>query len=163
MMMMMMLQTGLSPLHVASYYGQIEFVRTMLTALPATARSEPPGVVNPLVGKELGIEYGLTPLHMAAQSGHENLVRLLLNFQGVQVDASSATMVCCPLPFLPCLPPPNWDWAAERDPTPLGGSLRSRSRGRPPAKPLHRPAQHQGLQGSASQPVSHHPPVRPGI
>ncbi|KHN87874.1 Ankyrin-3, partial [Toxocara canis] len=37
-------------------------------------------------------KYGFTPLHLAAQSGHDSLVRMLLN-QGVQVDATSTTMV----------------------------------------------------------------------
>lgn len=37
-------------------------------------------------------QYGFTPLHLAAQSGHDSLVRMLLN-QGVQVDATSTTMV----------------------------------------------------------------------
>ncbi len=36
------LQTGLTALHVAAHYGQIEFVRDMLTKVPATIRSEQP-------------------------------------------------------------------------------------------------------------------------
>lgn len=108
-------QTGLNPMHVAAYYGQMDFVRAILREVSATVRSEPPTNFNPLITKELSQEvrtgsidlhtvapsldtifsfqYGLTPLHMAAQSGHEGLVRMLLNQTGVQVDASTATMV----------------------------------------------------------------------
>lgn len=63
----------------------------MLRHVPASVRSEPP-IYNHLVVKEFATEYGLTPLHLAAQSGHDSLVRMLLN-QGVQVDATSTTMV----------------------------------------------------------------------
>ena len=35
-------QTGFTALHVAAHYGQIEFVREMLTKVPAIVRSEPP-------------------------------------------------------------------------------------------------------------------------
>ena len=35
-------QTGLTALHVAAQYGQMEFVREMLSKVPATVRSEPP-------------------------------------------------------------------------------------------------------------------------
>lgn len=43
-------------------------------------------------------QYGFTPLHLAAQSGHDSLVRMLLN-QGVQVDATSTTMVSIIIPL----------------------------------------------------------------
>ena len=35
-------QTGLTALHVAAQFGQIDFVREMLAKVPATVRSEPP-------------------------------------------------------------------------------------------------------------------------
>ena len=35
-------QTGLSALHVAAHFGQVDFVREMLTKVPATVKSEPP-------------------------------------------------------------------------------------------------------------------------
>ncbi len=79
-------------MHVAAYYGQSDFVNEMLKYVPASARSEPP-IYNHLVVKEFATEYGFTSLHLAAQSGHDSLVRMLLN-QGVQVDATSTTMVC---------------------------------------------------------------------
>ena len=45
-------QTGLTALHVAAHYGQTEFVREMLTRVPATLKSEAPS--NPLFSfKEL--------------------------------------------------------------------------------------------------------------
>ena len=77
----------MTALHVAAQYGQIDFVREMLTKVPATTRSEVPQ------SSDFGAEFGLTPLHLAAQSGHEGLVRLLLNFQGVQVDAATSIQV----------------------------------------------------------------------
>ena len=84
-------KTGLNALHIAAYYGNSDFVNEMLKHVPASVRSEPP-IYNHLVVKEFATEYGLTPLHLAAQSGHDTLVRMLLN-QGVQVDATSTTMV----------------------------------------------------------------------
>ena len=36
------MQTGLTALHVAAHYGQMDFVRDMLSKVPATIRSEPP-------------------------------------------------------------------------------------------------------------------------
>lgn len=35
-------QTGLTALHVAAQFGQIDFVREMLAKVSATVRSEPP-------------------------------------------------------------------------------------------------------------------------
>uniref|UniRef100_A0A915KCB5 Ion transport domain-containing protein n=1 Tax=Romanomermis culicivorax TaxID=13658 RepID=A0A915KCB5_ROMCU len=90
--------TGLSAMHVASYYGQMEFVRALLFNVPPTLRSEPPmNNDKPLMSREFANEYGFTPLHMAAQSGHEGLVRLLLNFSLVQVDAATTLMSIIPL------------------------------------------------------------------
>ncbi|PIO59697.1 ankyrin repeat protein, partial [Teladorsagia circumcincta] len=84
--------TGLNAMHIAAYYGNSDFVNEMLKSVPASIRSEPP-IYNHHVVKEFATEYGFTPLHLAAQSGHDSLVRMLLN-QGVQVDATSTTMVC---------------------------------------------------------------------
>ncbi|VDL67349.1 unnamed protein product [Nippostrongylus brasiliensis] len=84
-------KTGLNALHIAAYYGNSDFVNEMLKSVPASVRSEPP-IYNHHVVKEFATEYGFTPLHLAAQSGHDSLVRMLLN-QGVQVDATSTTMV----------------------------------------------------------------------
>jgi hypothetical protein len=39
------LQTGLTALHVAALHGQTEFVREMLTRVPATLKSETAGTV----------------------------------------------------------------------------------------------------------------------
>ena len=36
------MQTGLTALHVAAHYGQMDFVRDMLSKVPATITSEPP-------------------------------------------------------------------------------------------------------------------------
>uniref|UniRef100_A0AC35TT07 ANK_REP_REGION domain-containing protein n=1 Tax=Rhabditophanes sp. KR3021 TaxID=114890 RepID=A0AC35TT07_9BILA len=88
-------KTGLNALHVAAYYGNIEFVNSMLMHISANQRSEPP-LYNHLVVKEFATEYGFTPLHLASQSGHEGLVRMLLN-QNIQVDAASTTMNITPL------------------------------------------------------------------
>ncbi|PIO68080.1 ankyrin repeat protein [Teladorsagia circumcincta] len=84
-------KTGLNAMHIAAYYGNSDFVNEMLKSVPASIRSEPP-IYNHHVVKEFATEYGFTPLHLAAQSGHDSLVRMLLN-QGVQVDATSTTMV----------------------------------------------------------------------
>lgn len=42
----MFLQTGLTALHVAASYGQVGFIREILTSVPATIKSEPPGSGN---------------------------------------------------------------------------------------------------------------------
>jgi len=39
-------QTGLTALHVAASYGQLDFIRELLITVPATLRSEPPGTGN---------------------------------------------------------------------------------------------------------------------
>ena len=40
--MVQIFQTGLTALHVAALHGQTEFVREMLTRVPATLKSESP-------------------------------------------------------------------------------------------------------------------------
>lgn len=69
-------------------------MRELLANIPATSVTEPPLSAASSFIKELGTESGLTPLHMAAYSGEENVVRLLLNIEGVQVDAPTANLVC---------------------------------------------------------------------
>lgn len=82
---------GLTPLHVAAYYGQADTVRELLASVPATVKSETPSGQS--LVPELGTESGMTPLHLAAYSGNENVVRLLLNSAGVQVDAATSENV----------------------------------------------------------------------
>ncbi|XP_022089542.1 serine/threonine-protein phosphatase 6 regulatory ankyrin repeat subunit B-like isoform X2 [Acanthaster planci] len=90
-------KTGLTALHIAAHYGQSDFVREMLTKVPATIRSESPASM-PGDLKEISIhDHGLTPLHLAAQSGHEGLVRLLLNSPGVQPDVPTQEQGTIPL------------------------------------------------------------------
>uniref|UniRef100_A0A674EK83 Serine/threonine-protein phosphatase 6 regulatory ankyrin repeat subunit A-like n=1 Tax=Salmo trutta TaxID=8032 RepID=A0A674EK83_SALTR len=81
-------KTGLTALHVAARFGQVDFVREILTKVPATMRS---GIPNSNSGEGIPVqqppsESGYTPLHLAAQSGHESVVRMLLNSPGVQAD-----------------------------------------------------------------------------
>ncbi|KAF8791198.1 Ankyrin-1 like protein [Argiope bruennichi] len=83
-------KTGLTALHIAASYGQEDFVREMLTQVPATIPSE-----RPTESPEA--DYGFTPLHMAARYGREDVVRMLLNSAGVQVDASTAVEATMPL------------------------------------------------------------------
>lgn len=78
---------GVTPLHVAAYFGQADTVRELLTHLPGTVKSDPPNGAS--LVPALGNESGMTPLHLASFSGKENVVRLLLNSAGVQVDAST--------------------------------------------------------------------------
>ncbi|KAK6491297.1 transient receptor potential cation channel [Huso huso] len=83
-------KTGLTALHVAASFGQVDFVREILSRVPATMQSEPPrSAVEGQRIREQPSESGFTPLHLAAQSGHESLVRLLLNYPGVQADAET--------------------------------------------------------------------------
>ncbi|XP_072269322.1 uncharacterized protein [Pyxicephalus adspersus] len=91
-------KSGLTALHIAAQYGQLDFVREMLTKVPATMHSEPPkSAVDMLHLKEHSGESGFTPLHMASQSGHESLVRLLLNYPGIQVDAATSRQGSTPI------------------------------------------------------------------
>uniref|UniRef100_A0A8D0GQK8 Ion transport domain-containing protein n=1 Tax=Sphenodon punctatus TaxID=8508 RepID=A0A8D0GQK8_SPHPU len=91
-------QTGSTALHVAAKYGQLDFVRDILTRVPATMRSKPPRfAIEGQPFREQATESGFTPLHLAAQSGHESLVRLLLNSPGVQVDSQTSLQGSTPL------------------------------------------------------------------
>jgi len=71
----------------------LETVRELLAFIPATTPSEAPISVAASFIKELGTESGLTPLHLASYSGEENVVRLLLNIEGVKVDAITTNLV----------------------------------------------------------------------
>ncbi|XP_072904092.1 transient receptor potential cation channel, subfamily N, member 1 [Hemitrygon akajei] len=91
-------KTGFTALHVAAHFGQMDFVREILTKMPATIRSETPKITSEgQLTKKQPSESGYTPLHLAAQSGHENLVRLLLNYPGVQVDTQTSLQRATPL------------------------------------------------------------------
>ncbi|XP_039593324.1 transient receptor potential cation channel, subfamily N, member 1 isoform X2 [Polypterus senegalus] len=91
-------KTGLTALHVAAQFGQVDFVREILTKVPATVQSEvPQSTMEGRLIREHTSESGYTPLHLAAQSGHENLVRLLLNYPGVQADAQTHLQGSTPL------------------------------------------------------------------
>ncbi|XP_069778381.1 transient receptor potential cation channel, subfamily N, member 1 isoform X3 [Narcine bancroftii] len=91
-------KTGFTALHMAAHFGQMDFVREILTKMPATMPSEVPKTPSKgQLTKEHPSESGYTPLHLAAQSGHENLVRLLLNYPGVQVDTQTSLQGATPL------------------------------------------------------------------
>ncbi|KAM4704908.1 uncharacterized protein WCC33_009720 [Rhinophrynus dorsalis] len=91
-------KTGFTALHVAAHFGQLDFVREILTKVPATMHSEPPKSAADLFHmKEQGCESGYTPLHLASQSGHESLVRLLLNYPGMQADTATSRQGSTPI------------------------------------------------------------------
>ncbi|UYV75383.1 hypothetical protein LAZ67_13000071 [Cordylochernes scorpioides] len=84
-------KTGLAAIHLAAIAGQADFIREMLTQIPATIVSEKPSA-------EISVEdYGLTSLHFASDHGHEGVVRLLLNSAGVQIDTSTLVLGSLPL------------------------------------------------------------------
>lgn len=73
---------GITALHIAASKGRSDFVREMLTQVPATLTTEQRS-------DNKTEDYGFTPLHIAAEHGHEDVVRLLLNSAGVQIDAKT--------------------------------------------------------------------------
>ena len=85
-------------LHVEAYYGLIEFVREMLTKVPAIVCSKPPDSGGAdASNNDTGSEDGYTPLHLASQSGYEGLVCILLNSPGVPADTPSIINGSMPL------------------------------------------------------------------
>ena len=59
------MQTGWNALHVASHYGQMEFVREILTRVPATLSSEAPiGADGPVTGAEVRQTFGETTINL---------------------------------------------------------------------------------------------------
>uniref|UniRef100_A0A8W8JLN2 Uncharacterized protein n=1 Tax=Magallana gigas TaxID=29159 RepID=A0A8W8JLN2_MAGGI len=75
-------KTGLSAIHCAAHYGQVDFVREMLTKVPATVKSEHPGG-----GDSCPVDTAsILPRSLVTKG----LVRLLLlNSPGVQADVST--------------------------------------------------------------------------
>lgn len=65
-------------------------VRELLSHIPATVMSEPPGSRGEgSLLPNLGSESDLTPLHLAAHQGNEGVVRVLLNLPSVLPDVKS--------------------------------------------------------------------------
>ena len=65
-------------------------VRELLSYIPATVKSEPPGAgPERALMPNLGIESDLTPLHLAAHQGNEGVIRVLLNIATVLPDVKS--------------------------------------------------------------------------
>ena len=73
--------------HVETHYGQIKFVREMLTKVPVIVRSEPPysGGAD-TSNNDTGPEDGYTTLDLRSQLGHEGLLCVFLNSPGVPAD-----------------------------------------------------------------------------
>lgn len=74
-------KTGLTALHVAAHYGQMDFVRDMLFKVPATIRSEPPHSSDgPLrdIGSEVGLLSAFDVSHLLCRKLHTYLLLSLL-------------------------------------------------------------------------------------
>ena len=65
-------------------------VRELLSYIPATVKSEPPGGGPEMsLLPKLGAESDLTPLHLAAHQGNEGVLRVLLNLATVLPNVKS--------------------------------------------------------------------------
>ena len=85
-------------LHMETHYGQIKFVREMLTKVPVIVRSEPPdsGEAD-ASNNDTGPEDGYKPLHLRSQLDHKGLLCVFLNSPGVPADTPNIINGSIPL------------------------------------------------------------------
>ena len=85
-------------LHAETHYGQIKFVRKMLTKVPVIVRSEPPdsGEAD-TSNNDTGPEDGYKPLHLRSQLDHKGLLCVFLNSPGVPADTPNIINGSIPL------------------------------------------------------------------
>ncbi|VDN36042.1 unnamed protein product [Gongylonema pulchrum] len=89
----MVIQHGMTALHLGAKNGFVSILNVFDHSLWRKCSKKGKENILQILIFIIYLQYGFTPLHLAAQSGHDALVRMLLN-QGVQVDATSTTMVC---------------------------------------------------------------------
>lgn len=82
-------RSGMTALHVAAFYGEVDAMRELLVHVPSHLKSEFPASVATSLIKEFASEADLTALHLACYAGSDDAVRTLLNSPTTDTGAVS--------------------------------------------------------------------------